>query len=289
MMLRVRHATAFRYAQEAESAAYLVRLCPRPLPWQAVHSFTLRALPGPALVSDGEDHLGNPVTQLFFEDAHERLELTSDLVVELHPLPAPPPPDSTPAWEVVAAKAGRPEAARSVAEFACSSGMPAVRAWAMASFPPGRPVLAGVEDLTQRMAREFRVASCRLECPVAVERVLQSGEGAPNDLAHLLIAGLRSLRLPARLVCGYKRGSGRPHAWVGCWLGPVLGWIDFDPMSGLVAGEDYVWLGWGRDYAQVSPVHGVQLGGGRASVSVSVDFEVLGAPPVGLTPACAGP
>ena len=36
-------------------------------------------------------------------------------------------------------------------------------------------------------------------------------------------------------------------------------------------GERHVWLAWGRDYEDVSPLKGVILGGGKHSVNVSVD------------------
>ena len=74
------------------------------------------------------------------------------------------------------------------------------------------------------------------------------------------------------------RGADQSHAWVGCWLGPEFGWIDLDPTNNLVVGQEHVWLGWGRDYGDVSPVHGVLLGGGRHTLSVSVDMEPVAAP-----------
>ncbi len=60
---------------------------------------------------------------------------------------------------------------------------------------------------------------------------------------------------------------------MGCWLGPEHGWIDLDPTNGLIVADEHVVLGWGRDYSDISPVFGVILGGGKHSVSVSVDLE----------------
>ena len=49
--------------------------------------------------------------------------------------------------------------------------------------------------------------------------------------------------------------------------------MDLDPTNGIVVRDEHVLLGWGRDYADVSPVQGVILGGGAHRLSVSVDLE----------------
>jgi len=38
-------------------------------------------------------------------------------------------------------------------------------------------------------------------------------------------------------------------------------------------GDEHVVLGWGRDFADVSPLHGLLLGGGKHTLSVGVDLE----------------
>ena len=68
------------------------------------------------------------------------------------------------------------------------------------------------------------------------------------------------------------RGADQSHAWVSVWLGPDLGWLDVDPTNDLVVHQDHVVIGWGRDFEDVSPVRGIILGGGRHSLTVSVDL-----------------
>jgi transglutaminase-like putative cysteine protease len=117
--------------------------------------------------------------------------------------------------------------------------------------------------------------------------VLAQRAGVCQDFAHLMIAGLRSLGLPARYTSGYIRtypAPGRPrrvgadvsHAWVGAWLGETHGWVDLDPTNNLIVREEHVVLGWGREFGDVSPLRGIILGGGDHSLSVSVDLEPLG-------------
>ena len=97
-------------------------------------------------------------------------------------------------------------------------------------------------------------------------------------------AGLRTLGLPARYVSGYirtrplpgqqkRRGVDQSHAWVGCWLGPAHGWVDFDPTNDMVVASKHVVLAWGRDYGDVSPVRGVILGGGTHTLAVEVQLD----------------
>ena len=285
--LRVSHVTRYDYASRVELASHVLHLQPRVLPWQRVLSFEMRSDPAPDLVRWGTDHFGNDVAWAFLDRAHSAFEVVTEAVVEVEKR-AVPQADETLAWEQVAVLAQRRATARTVAEFAFGSPMaPAgveALAYAAVSFPPGRPVLEGLLDLMGRIGREFRFDGEVTTVSTPVERVLQLRAGVCQDFAHLMIAGLRGLGLPARYVSGYLRtvpppgqarlrGADHSHAWVGCWLGPAHGWVDLDPTNDLVVEDGHVWLGWGRDYACVSPIRGMLLGGGRHSLSVSVDIE----------------
>jgi transglutaminase-like putative cysteine protease len=107
--------------------------------------------------------------------------------------------------------------------------------------------------------------------------------GVCQDFAHIMIAGMRGLGLPAAYVSGYLRtaqlphedkleGAGAMHAWVLVGCGDDVGWRGLDPTNGIFAGDDHVVLAIGRDYADVAPIDGVIFasGGQRLEVSVSV-------------------
>jgi transglutaminase-like putative cysteine protease len=287
MILSVEHVTTYEYASRVELAAHLLHLRPRELPWQRVLDFALLAHPAPDRERWRTDHFGNPTAWLFLDRAHGALEVTTRAVVDVTARP-PVKHAETAAWEHIAAAARRPEAARQVAEFIFGSAMapiePAARDYAAASFPPGRPILAALLDLMARISQDFRFDTSVTTVSTPVQRVLELRAGVCQDFAHVMIAGLRGLGLPARYVSGYVRtvpppgqarlrGADQSHAWVQCWLGPVHGWIDLDPTNDIVVTDGHVWLGWGRDYADVSPIRGVLLGGGRHSLRVSVDIE----------------
>jgi transglutaminase-like putative cysteine protease len=286
-ILRVEHVTEYEYASRVELAAHMLHLRPRDLPWQTVLHHSLQADPAADQIRWGADHFGNTVAWLFLDHAHGALRVRSEAVVAVEKRVVPRAADTL-AWEHVASLAQHPAHGRVVAEFAFGSAMapaePEALAYAASSFPPGRPVLAGLLDLMGRIRREFRFDAEVTTVSTPVQRVLQLRAGVCQDFAHLMIAGLRGLGLPARYVSGYvrtlpppgqarMRGADCSHAWVGCWLGPAQGWIDLDPTNDLVVQDEHVWLGWGRDYADVSPMRGVLLGGGRHSLSVSVDIE----------------
>ncbi len=286
-VLRVEHVTEYDYESPVELAAHLVHLRPRTLPQQRVLHHALHISPKPDRVVEGVDHFGNDTAWVFFDRPHGALRIVSEAVVELSRPPTARAGD-TPAWEVVASLALRPAGAREAAQFVFESAMvPLERealAYAAPSFSPGRPVLAGLLDLMARMGRDFAFDPAATTVSTPVRRVLELRAGVCQDFAHVMIAGLRALGLPARYVSGYVRtvppsgqarlvGADQSHAWVSCWLGPAHGWIDLDPTNDLVVTQDHVWLGWGRDYADVSPVRGVLLGGGRHGLRVMVDMK----------------
>lgn len=288
MKYRVVHRTTYWYGAPVEMAAHRVQLRPRELPHQRVLSVELRSVPEAAREAQSLDHFGNYVSRLFIERRHEQFEVTAEAVVDVA-FPAPPVPNETLPWEQVVGLGSAGEAA----EFTFASPMvPALdqaRDYAAASFPPGRPVLAGLIELNQRIHREFRYRPGATSISTPLEQVLRRREGVCQDFAHLMLAALRALGLPARYVSGYIRtlppagavdwrGADQSHAWIGAWLGPEHGWVDLDPTNDLVVAEDHVVLAWGRDFGDISPVRGIILGGGRHSLAVTVELTPLPEP-----------
>ena len=118
-----------------------------------------------------------------------------------------------------------------------------------------------------------------------VREVLEHKRGVCQDFAHLMLSCLRSLGLPARYVSGYvlnrvpegeKRLSGADasHAWIAAHC-PGLGWVAFDPTNGKLADLEFVTLGWGREFSDISPLSGVVLGAATQKLSVVVNVRPL--------------
>jgi transglutaminase-like putative cysteine protease len=288
VIYRVHHVTSYAYRTPVVLGAHLAHLRPRELPFQRVLSAALHVEPAPSWRRDGSDHFGNPATWLFLDVAHPSFGVRAEAVVEVC-FPDPPAPAATPAWEVVTqAVWGGGPAAWQAAEFVFDSPhAPAsaeAAAYAAASFPAGRPVLAGLLELNQRIREDVTFRAGVTSTSTSVHEVLRRREGVCQDFAHLMISALRGLGLPARYVSGYIRtyappggrrrlGADQSHAWVGCWLGPEHGWVDLDPTNGLVVKDEHVVLAWGRDFSDATPLRGVILGGAEHHLSVEVKLE----------------
>src|SRR5882762_1683998 len=113
--------------------------------------------------------------------------------------------------------------------------------YATPSFPPGRPLLASVVDLSSRIHRDFEFLPGVTEVKTTIEEVFARRAGVCQDFAHVAIGCLRSLGLAARYVSGYLEtrpapgrarlaGADVSHAWVSVFL-PGAGWADVDPTN----------------------------------------------------------
>ncbi|MBJ7384495.1 MAG: transglutaminase family protein [Mycolicibacterium sp.] len=111
---------------------------------------------------------------------------------------------------------------------------------------------------------------------------LREGKGVCQDYTHLTLILLRSMGIPARYVSGYlhpKREAavgetieGESHAWIQAWTG---GWWNYDPTNDKHINEQYVSVGVGRDYADVSPLKGIYSGEGSTDLDVIVEITRL--------------
>jgi transglutaminase-like putative cysteine protease len=276
---RVRHTTAYRYRKPVDLASHMLHLSPRRLPHQVVATNALHSIPEPVRTTEALDHFGNAVTWLFLDMPHAEFEVTMEALVDVG-FPPPPAPGETPPWEEVVAAARAGGAAWQASEFTFDSPMvalePAAGAYAAASFPPGRPVMAGVADLMGRIRKEFAFRSGVTTISTPVSKVMQLRAGVCQDFTHVMVSGLRCLGVPARYVSGYIRTKPPPGQVRRRGADPTqagVGWVDFDPTNDLIVSDEHVVLGWGRDYGDVSPLRGVILGGGKHSLTVSVDLE----------------
>jgi transglutaminase-like putative cysteine protease len=283
MKLLATHLTRYLYSGRVSMCNTEVHLHPRPRENQAILEYELEVNPRPDSLLTREDYFGNQVTFFSIAEPHRELTITSRCLANLE-ASAPPTLDLSPAWEQAreeVAKRDTPETFEA-GQFVFES--PSVRIgtpfaqYAASSFAAGRPLLTAVEDLSRRIYTEFQYDRRATTIGTAVDEVLDSRRGVCQDFAHLMIACLRSLGLPARYVSGYLRSGGdfegdeASHAWVSVWC-PVFGWQDFDPTNNVMPRGGHFTVAWGRDYSDVTPVKGVALGGGEQVISVSVDVS----------------
>ena len=285
MIYEVRHTTLYRYHAPASVSHHVARLRPRELAFQQLLAHRVDVEPAPTVWREQQDYYGNTVAFFTVQQPHHELKVTSESRVELAPPPALAAEDSAP-WEEVRELAFEhrlTEAGRAM-EFAFDSPLvPRAQAYAeygALSFPARRPVLAGAVDLMQRIYREFEFDPGASSVATPVSETFQRRRGVCQDFAHLMLACLRSLGLPARYVSGYLEtlpppgqpkleGADASHAWVAAFC-PRLGWLELDPTNAIIPGERHVRLAWGQDYSDVSPIRGVLVGSGEHELEVAV-------------------
>jgi transglutaminase-like putative cysteine protease len=286
MRYNVRHRTTLSYDQLVSISQHVLHLEPRGTARQAKQTFELEVDPNPAAQTVRTDFFGNHVHHLTIQTPHDTLTVESRSTVDISPLSAQFELGNSSAWEQIAGARFPGDASLlEPAYFAFPSPFVAwdhaVREYAMPSFPAGRPMLEAVMDLTTRIYNDFEYQGGVSDVSTPVDDVLAMRQGVCQDFAHLQIACLRSIGIPARYVSGYLLthppagheklvGSDASHAWLSAWSGS-FGWVDFDPTNNLIPDSEHITVGWGRDYGDVSPMNGFITGGGSHSVHVGVD------------------
>lgn len=289
MKYRIVHRTTYQYKTSVSFGDHVACLTPRNLPHHRRLRNELRISPKTTYL-ERDDYFGNRLSFFTIQEPHNRLvvEARSEVIIDEIERPAGEP--STP-WDEVATALPRDRRPESLEAYEFVFESPRIKpsgafaAYAAPSFQPGRPFNEAVLDLTGRIHREFKFDSKATSVRTAPEEVLRKRRGVCQDFAHLQIACLRSLNLPARYVSGYLRTyppPGRPrlvgadvsHAWVAAFS-PDTGWLHVDPTNNVVATHNHVMLAWGRDYGDVSPLRGLILGGRDHTLKVAVDVEPI--------------
>ncbi|TVR26929.1 MAG: transglutaminase family protein [Ilumatobacter sp.] len=286
---RVTHRTEYRYDVAMADGYTVAHLLPRDTPTQRVESSLVSVDPEPFEIDEYADAFGNRVTQFGVHRPHDQLVVEAVSTVSVS---EPGPLDDGMPWPLVAelVAGARDDEALTVAPFRAASQFVDLRRLgarfhelAAPSFTPDRGVVAVARDLCHRIFTDFVFDPTSTDMSTPLADVLVGRRGVCQDFAHLATACLRSFGLAARYVSGYIETvppAGRPrmigadmsHAWCSVWT-PDAGWIDFDPTNDHLPAVRHVTVGWGRDYADLSPVRGVVIGP-RAGQSLEVSVDV---------------
>jgi transglutaminase-like putative cysteine protease len=291
MKYRVVHTTRYSYSQPVTLCHNEAHLRPRSFAKQRCIDSRLAVQPVPALTHERIDFFGNPVTYFAVQEPHDMLVVTATSSVDLEAA-APPDFEASLPWDTTTLRFAHDHspAVIEARHFVLASPFVVTSSdlatFAQPSFSAGRPLLAAVHDLNQRIHREFVYDPNFSSIATPLSEVLTLRRGVCQDFAHLAIGCLRSLGLPARYVSGYLQSvppAGQPrlvgadtsHAWFAAF-DPNAGWVDFDPTNNQVVTDQHVTTAWGRDYSDVTPLKGVVFGGGAHTLEVAVDIEAEG-------------
>lgn len=286
MNYRIIHRTTYKYAAPVTVSHHVTRLDPRDTVSQVREKFELEISPVPTLRRTRVDYFGNELCFFAIQEVHQHLEIVTTSQVAVRS-PDKVVLEDSPAWEDVAGLFLDPVSPEVVEPYQFVFDSPQVRAsfefadYARESFGKDVPLLVGARELTRRIFKDFKYDPRATTVATPLEEVWKKRRGVCQDFAHLGIACLRSIGLPARYVSGYLRTrppEGKPrlvgvdasHAWFSIFC-PVVGWVDFDPTNNILPQGEHITVAFGRDFGDVSPVAGILTGGGQHEVRVSVD------------------
>jgi transglutaminase-like putative cysteine protease len=287
----IRHVTTYGYESPVGFARCSLRLEPLSGDGQQLISHSVDIRPRPADRTTRRDFFGTLTESILIEIPHRNLRIDSRSRVSVSRR-APGRATQGPAWESVRDVAFESTSlgpASPIGYVFASPLVPVQRpvtAYAAQNFPPGRGILAGAVDLMHRIRTEFKYDPKATVISTPLDEVFEKRHGVCQDFAHVMIAGLRGLGLPAAYVSGYLRtipppgkprlqGADATHAWVSLWCGEGLGWVGFDPTNDILVENDHIALAVGRDFSDVSPVDGIIVGSRKQKLGVAVDVLLV--------------
>ncbi|MCC6918802.1 MAG: transglutaminase family protein [Alphaproteobacteria bacterium] len=291
MLYRVRHLTTYEYSKTVTSSQHVLRLRPRLTDNQVCASSEVALNPAPLRRTARDDYFGNRMEIVNLDDPHLELTIDSTSLVRVSKR-KPRDIEMTAAWETIADTLSL---ARTEPEIMATNFLfdtPLTRAdttdlvsYAAEDFAPGRAVALAARDLMNRVRRDIKYKPGVTDISTPIDKIFELKAGVCQDQSHFMLAVLRARGLAARYVSGYlltypppgrprMQGADQSHAWVQVWC-PPLGWIDFDPTNGVLPDDEHITVAYGRDYADISPISGIMLGGGEHEVEVKVDVAPL--------------
>lgn len=270
MRYQIRLTIDYTYQAASDHVRNLLRLIPANRPNQRVTEARLLIEPPPDERRDGRDFFGNAVSAVAWREPVQQIIFALEARAERL---AAPVADLSPRLSGLAAElSGTDLGPDSPQHFLSASPRispdPAISAFARAAVPAGASALEAVQAVGRALFRAMTYDPEATDVHTPPAEAFAARHGVCQDFAQIMIAGLRALGVPAGYVSGFLRTyppPGQPrlagvdamHAWVAAWIGPAQGWVEFDPTNDQWAGEDYITVAVGRDYADAAPVKGV--------------------------------
>ncbi|GHF53393.1 transglutaminase family protein [Seohaeicola zhoushanensis] len=288
--MRYRLTMSIRYAFDRPSGdgRQLLRICPARLPGvQQVTSCEVTVTPRPAERRSFTDFFGTEVIELAFPSglSEVRFDLAAEVRREMRQA----------GFDQSAPLAALPAEIASVRDLDAQSPhhflapsprvpvVPEISSFAAAAVAGAASVREAVQRLGEALheAMTFDAKATSVDTPIA--EAFAGRQGVCQDMSQIMIAGLRSLGIPAAYVAGFLRtepppgqprlaGADAMHAWVRAWTGGLAGWVEYDPTNACFVDSDHVTVGYGRDYSDIAPVTGMLRFFGAQSGSHSVDI-----------------
>ncbi len=281
---------SYRYTSPAIGGRHLARLIPADgICGQRLIATRLDISPQPDERVDRTDFFGNHATDFAFRGALDEVALHLRARVDRH---GPPPVAFATPRQALGAEiaADRRLSGDAPVHFLAPSPLvqqdAAIAAYALAASGGTESTLEAVEALGRALNRDMLYDPGSTEVDTPMTTAFAGRHGVCQDFSHIMIAGLRSLGIPAGYVSGFLRtapppgqarleGADAMHAWVDAWCGARAGWVGYDPTNAIPAGTDHIVVARGRDYSDVSPIKGVLRASGSQTGAQAVDVIPL--------------
>ncbi len=278
----------YSYAGASDRARNLLRLLPTNIAGvQQVYDRQLMVSPRPDERRDGLDFFRNETVVVAWHTPISEVSL--DLTARVERFEPVQLFDLSPPLNALKQERAEVQSLAADAPHHFSNPSPRVRLsgeiteYAQDCLQEGITVLGAIEAIGRALHKDMKFDATATDVDTPLEEAFENRHGVCQDFAHITIAALRGIGIPAGYVSGFLRtfpppgqprleGADAMHAWVRAWAGKQMGWIEFDPTNDQFAGQDYVTIGYGRDYGDVAPVRGVMRSSGEHTTTQAVDL-----------------
>jgi transglutaminase-like putative cysteine protease len=272
---KIQHTTKYTYEVPVRDSANQIMLYPIADDHQEIISHSIAVTGNPA-IDIHRDIFDNKIGTFTHAHPHQELVINSRLEVVTSGRPAPE--DNLPAveqWkEIETVKFQIPYI--DFLRLETFSSLPeALKIIAEVQRPSDTPLQAA-KNICTYIYKNFTYKKGITTIETTLDEILKLKSGVCQDFAHIVLALLRLVHIPARYVSGYicpnkngMRGEGATHAWVEAYI-PSYGWLGLDPTNNCVVNENHVRLAVGKNFYDCSPVRGTYRGTSDHTMEVVV-------------------
>ena len=293
MIYEIYHETKFNYGAIVTFSHNIARLKPKNSSSQKLLSHSLKIEPNPYETSEFVDYFENTNNFMLIRESHQSLTVTAISRVERIEEEI-----NKNIQELKNSKITFKEARERLSKFNSedvlakqylfeTDSIPVanenIKAYILSSFSEDKNLFESINEFMQRIFTDFKFVSGFSNVTTPIDEIFEAKKGVCQDFAQFAIGALKSIGLPARYVSGYIQtnppegqeklfGADASHAWFSVYI-PSFGWADFDPTNNKIPNEEYIILGYGRDYLDIAPLKGVVQSSGNSMLSVKVNVE----------------
>jgi len=296
MIYEIYHETKFDYAGLVTFSHNMARLKPKDCSTQKLLEYSLTINPNPSETNEFIDYFENTNNYMVIRESHKCLKVIAtskvkrvddEITKELESIK-----NIKFTFKELKQRLGSYHSEDVLAKYflfeteSIPTASNEIKEYALESFKDDRNIIEAANEFTARIFNDFKFVSGFSDITTPIEVIFKEKKGVCQDFAQFAISALRSIGIPTRYVSGYIQthpadgkeklfGADASHAWFSIYV-PDFGWADFDPTNNKIPDVQYIILGHGRDYLDISPLKGVvQSSSGSSLLSVSVDVKVL--------------